>query len=62
MSKSTYYHICEYCGEVLDPGERCTCRNNAVREPEPQPNRSGASNTSAGSNTTDNTKNAERWR
>lgn len=21
-----YYNVCPYCGAHLDPGERCTCR------------------------------------
>lgn len=22
----SYYHICKFCGDRLDPGERCMCR------------------------------------
>lgn len=22
----SYYRVCEYCGDLLDPGERCECR------------------------------------
>lgn len=22
----SYYNVCPYCGAHLDPGERCTCR------------------------------------
>lgn len=21
------YHVCEYCGATLDPGERCDCQD-----------------------------------
>lgn len=27
-----YYHQCELCGANLDPGERCTCVEDARRE------------------------------
>lgn len=22
----SYYRVCEFCGDLLDPGERCECR------------------------------------
>lgn len=22
----SYYHVCEFCGDRLDPGEKCECR------------------------------------
>ena len=24
------YHVCEYCGATLDPGEKCDCRTVAT--------------------------------
>ena len=27
-----YYKICDRCGATLDPGEKCTCVDDAKRE------------------------------
>lgn len=29
-----YYNICEKCGATLDPGEKCTCIEDAKRQKE----------------------------
>lgn len=33
MSKP--YFTCPYCGNNLDPGERCDCRDEVIREQSP---------------------------
>lgn len=30
----SYFRVCEYCGDNLDPGEKCCCREQ--EEPAPQ--------------------------
>ncbi len=27
-----YYNVCDLCGATLDPGEKCTCVEDAKRE------------------------------
>lgn len=29
-----YYNICALCGATLDPGEKCTCREEKAEEEE----------------------------
>lgn len=36
-----YYRTCPYCGDHLDPGERCTCQDEKKTAP-------GATNTQSG--------------